>query len=652
MATYTATADASGNFEVDFDQTYDGGQAVKITSTKNAQSKTINLNAPSTYLGILDKDVTTWSGRTQEDRNKDFIHLKDFGAKANDPSFDNTAIIKTAIESGKSIDFGDINCNYYISTQLEATLTSNLFFMSRGAKITCLNVVKQAVNISANGFNIYSLGALTLECEMKAFTGMYITNENTKASNVHLESLNINNCYRSSTQYTGGDGIFIGGNLSRVVINDPLINGVYLAKDAGVFGSQGITGMTIARSSSNVDYMPEQVTINNPKVINVYSEDPDYYADQDGIRVFTRHSQESVLPTRTSFYINNPYFKNCLGRAFKAQGEIVTVTNPVVYRDKGPTRGYGNPEFDFQTGGGRLINATAVYKNTRPISLVYMYSSSNETKNKGLQLGSVDGFNVSIEYDTPVVHDSNLIVVSFGSGCDQQSISVKGVNVRGVNFTTTGFLAINRTDVSPLNTTVTIVGCTAPIAPSGGVVSAQNAMENTGLIVNLQYFKNTSSSPAPVTPSRVENFSRVRVFDCIGLLESKVGLSTLPATFINGDREYGELPVVGDRRGGGSVRFSKHRLQSGENLIPLGGYVGLLNTNMLLINIAKSKNSIGLFFTDTSGATTVFSGSEITNGVNAPSATPAVFDVWVTSDNILHINNGSTVTYATIQVLG
>lgn len=76
MATYTATADASGNFEVDFDQTYDGGQAVKITATKNAQSKTINLNAPSAFVGIEDSDIKTWNGQTQEEENKTFNRSK------------------------------------------------------------------------------------------------------------------------------------------------------------------------------------------------------------------------------------------------------------------------------------------------------------------------------------------------------------------------------------------------------------------------------------------------------------------------------------------------------------------------------------------------------------------------------------------------
>ena len=51
MATYTTTANASGDFSVDFPTAVNGGQKVTITATKDLDNKTIELSAPSGIVG-------------------------------------------------------------------------------------------------------------------------------------------------------------------------------------------------------------------------------------------------------------------------------------------------------------------------------------------------------------------------------------------------------------------------------------------------------------------------------------------------------------------------------------------------------------------------------------------------------------------------
>lgn len=62
MATYTGTADASGNFDISFGgNNYTAAQKVTVTSTKDGGSKTVELFAPS---GVTGGGIITWTGTT------------------------------------------------------------------------------------------------------------------------------------------------------------------------------------------------------------------------------------------------------------------------------------------------------------------------------------------------------------------------------------------------------------------------------------------------------------------------------------------------------------------------------------------------------------------------------------------------------------
>ena len=159
MATYTATADASGNFEVDFDQTYDGGQAVKITATKNAQSKTINLNAPSVFIGIQDKDVTTWSGDTQEVKNKESISAQDYKAVGDGTTNDTQAFTNLELEyAGRIVDL--LGKTYVVDQLPYKNDYTNGFFKIGETTISGRGQTRLFGKTSVTPLNIYRDGQL------------------------------------------------------------------------------------------------------------------------------------------------------------------------------------------------------------------------------------------------------------------------------------------------------------------------------------------------------------------------------------------------------------------------------------------------------------------------------------------------------------
>lgn len=62
MATYTGTADASGNFDISFGgNNYTAAQKVTVTAAKDGGTKTVELYAPS---GVTGGGIITWTGTT------------------------------------------------------------------------------------------------------------------------------------------------------------------------------------------------------------------------------------------------------------------------------------------------------------------------------------------------------------------------------------------------------------------------------------------------------------------------------------------------------------------------------------------------------------------------------------------------------------
>ena len=61
MATYTGTADGNGDFTIPFSTNYTGGQKVTVTAEEDASTKSIELFAPSDFVGEAIKISGNWS---------------------------------------------------------------------------------------------------------------------------------------------------------------------------------------------------------------------------------------------------------------------------------------------------------------------------------------------------------------------------------------------------------------------------------------------------------------------------------------------------------------------------------------------------------------------------------------------------------------
>jgi hypothetical protein len=144
-----------------------------------------------------------------------------------------------------------------------------------------------------------------------------------------------------------------------------------MAPSAGVVGSEGVAGITIA--SGGPGRAAVDVNITSPFIENIHSLDPTYLSDQDGIRIFTEEDNGSVTPFETHFSIRGGKIRNCGGRSIKSQAEFGSVDGVMMAR-RG-TNAYINrqgntPDVDFQTGGGILTNCEFQYSGSTPERVV------------------------------------------------------------------------------------------------------------------------------------------------------------------------------------------------------------------------------------------------------------------------------------------
>lgn len=385
----------------------------KLTRAENAAAlivktipDTVNdaINNTAVEGGILaDTFVTVTANgagkiaRTQRDKNKDTVSVKDFGA-IGDGVTDDTAALQLALNSGASLHWGNNNDVYLIKSTLGQTASNSVHWASNGATIKLDSLTQQLamIDINANGHDINIDSRLNIDANKKALIGFRATNSSATASDVLINNIFVTRCYRHSVVLGGGgDGILIKGNFNSIVLNDPKVKDIGMAMGAGVSGFEGVTGITIERNF-NASQKARQVRIVNPHIEEVYSDDLTYNMDQDGIRVFTTSENNTVLPSDTDVVIQNPYFKNCLGRSIKSQVEFTKVISPHFVRDRGWVGGVGAFEVDFQRGGGSISDVTVLYDGFRPDAIVNSNGSRSSVTKNTMSLATIHGIKGSI----------------------------------------------------------------------------------------------------------------------------------------------------------------------------------------------------------------------------------------------------------------
>lgn len=301
-----------------------------------------------------------------------FVDVRWFGAVGNSAA-DDTSALQAAINSGKPLYWG--NRSYRITSGLSRTLSEDLAWRSDGARIFLdrASSIQYGVNISTAGFNVLITGRLTLDCQLNSFSGWYFNNTTSTFGDFHASGLGARNCYRKDQSFTSGDGIWVRGAWTNVFLERPDVRNIRMAAGAGVFGSQGISGITVSRGTST-GMAPLEITVLHPYVNGVVSEDTNYGADQDGIRIFGDYDNGTNHRSDTHFNISGGAFVNCRGRAVKVQAEAGNLCGVSIIRDSTMEpliAGSGTmPEINYQVGGGIIRDLDIRYRGGSPTRLI------------------------------------------------------------------------------------------------------------------------------------------------------------------------------------------------------------------------------------------------------------------------------------------
>jgi hypothetical protein len=306
------------------------------------------------------------------------LNVLDFGAVGDGVVNDTTAIqaaINASISENKPLDWQ--NGTYKITSELTFTYTDNMYWMAQNAVISYEPAAHtySCMTISLPTGQHQITGGLTFNINQNANVGLRfnpVTN-GTDEPNLLLEDVTINEPYRKIT-FNDGDALLIIGSFGRVDIVRPVIKDCFMATGAGVPGTYGIFGITVTRNGS---YSPKNTYIENVWIENVYSDDPTYLSDQDGIRIFSRYGGSGTggLNNPNTFTITGGVIKNVRGRSVKGQTENGIVNGLSLYRTKAANGGVAgaltqNADIEMQTGGTTVTNIEFQYEDFVPARVV------------------------------------------------------------------------------------------------------------------------------------------------------------------------------------------------------------------------------------------------------------------------------------------
>lgn len=322
------------------------------------------------------------------------VKVEAFGA---DPTGERDSLdaLTQAIASGFMLDWGE--GNYRVTGRLGAgyTLLHKIDWVSNGASVTLDSEahIADLLNYRVMSYDHTIKGRLVFDGSHKCNVVFGIRNDQPLSypngyASFDTDGLTAKRARRESS-FRSGAGVLFEGAFHYVILDNLVIEDCVLGAGAGVSGSVGIIGAAVTRNSGTGGYtLYSRVT--NPTVRRVYSEDPLYDVDQDGIQFFGNFNDPDAL--WSSFDVVGGVFENCWGRSIKCQMATGRVSGSSFMRSEGPTGGGTQTEISFQGGMGTVEDISLDYRGTTPFAIV-----TQRVSNVNSMTGMVRGISGRIE---------------------------------------------------------------------------------------------------------------------------------------------------------------------------------------------------------------------------------------------------------------
>lgn len=324
-----------------------------------------------------------------------------FGAIGNGIADDSDAVL-AAITDGRPVDWG--TATYRITEEIDEEITHRIYWVAAGARIfydapaPTQNVIKLKVSPHTHAIK----GVLLIDANRKAFNGIWLLSASDTVDtataplsypNLIADDLQVTRAYRASTAFTGGNGILVEGAWNKVGFLRPVITDCRMAVGAQVTGEQGIFGLSVMRIGSSSLITPFEITVIDPCIDGITSEDDTYQFDQDGMRLFTSYNQGVVRGTEFSWSVIGGVIRNCRNREIKGQsnGGRVIGTKLVRTTEVGGGVTGASPSIDQQIGPVTITNLEFFFRDHAPLSISSDRTRIEDYVQAGTQLSGIKG---------------------------------------------------------------------------------------------------------------------------------------------------------------------------------------------------------------------------------------------------------------------
>lgn len=206
-----------------------------------------------------------------------------------------------------------------------------------------------AESATVTNHSITGDGTLTIDCNDKVAAGIWLRHNAAQMGGSILidRPVTVRNVHGSAADDTVS-GIFVWGRFSTVVMRSPTVEDVTRDKAAAE-----CSGICTSRVEGAVElYSP---TVRRIRI-------GAGTADADGIKCFGHQATPFPARARGSVRIYDPTFEDCQGRSYKDQCGDTIIYRPVVRRNARVLVAAAHAlEFDFQSGGGLVLDAQVEY---------------------------------------------------------------------------------------------------------------------------------------------------------------------------------------------------------------------------------------------------------------------------------------------------
>jgi hypothetical protein len=599
-----------------------------------------------------------YSGRTVADVLSGFVRPQDKGAVGDGVTDDSAAVLATILD-GRPVDWG--SATYRVTSEVDQVITHRIYWVACGARIVydapapTQNVIK--LKVSPHDHVIK--GVLGIDANRKAFNGIWLlsaadTVDTATAPlsypNLIADDLQVTRAYRASTAFTGGNGILVEGAWNKVGFLRPVITDCRMAAGAEVSGEQGIFGLSVMRIGSSSLITPYEITVIDPYIDGITSEDNTYQMDQDGIRLFTSYNQGVVRGTEFSWSVIGGVIRNCRNREIKGQSNAGRVIGTKLVRtdETGGAATGNSPAIDQQVGPVTITNLEFFFRGHAPLSIASDRTRVEDYVQAGTQISGVKG----------LLSGNTFLPYFFFAGVEAGAPSRHRVTISDVDVQHQGSARIGYfLQMQTSNVTGAVQGGPKPSRIMLTNISCMvrdawiNAIQVGGgsYTVDMVNNHNTFGANIPILTDSAPSASRtVSALNCTGFAST----ARLQPGDVGNETRIAAIAPVGVGTAG-LTRPIAFTLADGESYtIPISAMASAGISNVLLLAGSRpNPGSHGMFFCGSQSVQIANAG--VTDWVAGGESEPAagLYRIWASPSGIVVKNmQGSTRTFSGLLI--